>query len=235
MTGDPARSGVSVAGRAAILGEVLDALVAACAAPELADDLVAARAAWEERRGRVFEDEELWEAWSQAFLDWYVIERPRGDGGVAPVVEALRREGDPLRAAALRALITSQRSIFEVVGLRPGAVALRDLLGGAEFLVHEKRALHGVSPGDVAELRLVGFGGEVLFGRTFVYHPTGTREAILGHTRRILDAGGDRQQVMDMIASLRVRCERYKHVSPLRVYENATGAERRATEPGRPR
>ncbi len=229
----------SVAGRAAILGEVLDALVAACGNPDIAGDLVAARADFEERRGRVFEDEELWESWSQAFLDWYVVERPvpAGAGGRAepPVRTALRREVDPLRAAALRALITSQRSVYEVTAMRPGAVELRDLLGGAEFLVHEKRALHGVSPGDIAELRLVGYGGEVLFGRTFIYHPTGTREAILGHAHRILGGGGKPDEVMDMLAGLRVRCERYRHVSALRVYEQATGSERRPTESGRSR
>jgi hypothetical protein len=224
MTGDASRTEA----RAGILGEVLDALVAACAAPELADELVAARARWEERRGRVHEDEELWEAWSQAFLDWYVIERPSPD--VPPVVAALRRTGDPVQAAALRALVTSQRSVFEVTAMRPGAVELTDLIGGGQFLVHEKRALHGVSPGDIAELRLVGFGGEVLFGRTFIYHPPGTRDAIVGLARKIADRG----ECLDTLASLRVRCERYKHVSPVRVYEAGPGGEpRRATEPGR--
>ncbi|HTM20896.1 MAG TPA: hypothetical protein VL172_10320 [Kofleriaceae bacterium] len=208
-----------------LLGDVLDELLAACAAPELADDLIDARTAWEERRGKIRQDEELWEAWSQAFLDWYVVERPRPD--IPPVVVALRRSGDPVQAAVLRALISSQRSVFEVTAMRPGAVELTDLIGGGQFLVHEKRALHGVSPGDIAELRLVGFGGEVLFGRTFIYHPTGTRDAIVGHARRMLGAGASRDEIMDMLAGLRVRCERYRHVSPPRVYEQ--GGERRPT------
>jgi hypothetical protein len=229
MSGE-SRTDASVAERAALLGEVLDDLVAACGAPELADDLVDARTGWEERRGRIRQDEPLWEAWSQAFLDWYVIERPRPDQ--APVVQDLRRSGDPVRSAVLRALVSSQRSVFEVTAMRPGAVELTDLIGGGQFLVHEKRALHGVSPGDIAELRLVGFGGEVLFGRTFIYHPPGTRDAIVGHARRILGAGGTRDQAMDLMAALRVRCERYRHVSPVRVYEQgATGEPRRATEP----
>ncbi|HUH00473.1 MAG TPA: hypothetical protein VML75_00680, partial [Kofleriaceae bacterium] len=77
----------------------------------------------------------------------------------------------------------------------------------------------------VAELRLIGVGGQVVFGRTFCFHPSGTREAIAAHARRMLAAGGDRREVMDHCASLRVRCERYRHVSALRVYEAVTARQ----------
>lgn len=207
---------------AALIDRLLDELIERCAAPAALADLSAARKSFDERRGRVFEDEELWERWTQAFLEWYVLERVGPDADAPPVVLALRSESDPARATALRALVTSQRSLFEVRALRPGGVELHDLLGGGEFAVDEKRALHGVGVGDVAELRLVGVGGQVVFGRTFCFHPTGTREAISAHARRILNAGGDRREVMDHCASLRVRCERYRHVSAVRVYEAAT-------------
>lgn len=208
-----------------IVGRLLDELIERCAAPAAIEDVSAARKSFDERRGRVFEDEELWERWTQAFLEWYVLERVAPDADAPPVVLALRAEAEPPRAAALRALVTSQRSLFEVRALRPGGVELHDLLGGGEFAVDEQRALHGVTVGDVAELRLVGVGGQVVFGRTFCFHPSGTREAISSHARRILAAGGERREVMDHCASLRVRCERYRHVSALRVYEAATAKQ----------
>jgi hypothetical protein len=216
---------------AGLLDELLDELIGHCAEPAGVDDVSAARKAFDERRGRVFEDEELWERWTQAFLEWYVLERVGPNADAPPVVVALRREQDPKRRTALRALVTSQRSLFEVRALRPGGVELHDLLGGGEFGVDEQRALHGVAVGDVAELRLVGLGGQVLFGRTFCFHPSGTRVAIGVHARRILEAGGDRREVMDHCASLRVRCERYRHVSAVRVYQAAAARQVEASAP----
>ena len=89
-----------------------------------------------------------------------------------------------------RALITSQRSLFEVARDRaPDGSRSLDLLGGAVFHVDEQRALHGVEVGDVAELRLIGVGGEVRFGRTFIYHPKTARAAIVERARAMLAQG----------------------------------------------
>jgi hypothetical protein len=79
--------------------------------------------------------------------------------------------------------------------------------------------MHGVSVGDVAELRVIGFDGDVVFGRTFIFHPHGTRDAILAHARRIIGAGGDRRAVLDHAAALRVKVEHYRHMPAARVYE----------------
>jgi hypothetical protein len=204
-------------GAAAVLAGVADALIERFGGDT--GDIAAARAEYDERRGRVFEDEDLWETWSQAFVEWYVAERVRPGQEYPPAVLALPDEPDERRRAAIRALVTSQRSLFEIRALSGGKVEVFDLLGGAAFAVAEKRTLHGVSLGDVAEVRVIGFEDEVYFGRTFLYHPSGTRDAIVAHARRMFAAGKDRRDVIDFCASLRVRCERYKHVQARRVYE----------------
>ena len=136
----------------------------------------------------------------------------------AATYTALAEAGDP-RAAAVRALLTSQRSLFEIRAMARGRVELLDLLGGAAFVVDEQRALHGVEVGDVAELRLVGVGGEVRFGRTFIYHPKAARGAIVDRARRLLAGGAARRDVIDQIAQLRVQVTRYRHMPVTRVYE----------------
>ncbi|HUH01295.1 MAG TPA: hypothetical protein VML75_04825, partial [Kofleriaceae bacterium] len=118
-----------------LVGGLLDELIERCGEPATVGDLSAARKSFDDRRGRVFEDEELWERWTQAFLEWYVLERVAPDADAPPVVLALRAEAEPARVAGLRALVTSQRSLFEVRALRPGGVELHDLLGGGEFAV----------------------------------------------------------------------------------------------------
>ena len=223
---------------AGFLYRVFDMVIDVVAGDTHKEEIGLARKEYEERRGRVFEDEDLWENWTQAFLEWYALERPATQSlgrevgrtpaaeycgdlvcGDLPVPEGERR--DRMRTA-LRSWLTSYRSLFEIRALAAGRVELVDLLAGGQFSVAEKRAMAGVSVGDVAELRLVGFEGEVLFGRTFCFHPTGTRLPVMGHAERIRAAGGGRLDIVDYCANLRVRCERYRHASPARVYEAPT-------------
>jgi hypothetical protein len=202
---------------AALLEQVTEELYAKHTAD--AGEATVARREYEERRGKVHQDDELWEPWSAAFVEWLVIERvaPGEKLPVAARSYAELADDDP-RSAAIRALITSQRSLFEVRAMKKG-VELLDLLGGAMFHVDEQRALHGVEIGDVAELRLVGIGGEVRFGRTFIYHPKTARGAIVERARAMLAKGSTRRDVIDHIAQLRVQVTRYRHMAPARVYE----------------
>ena len=203
---------------AAQLDEVIEELYARHTADTEAAGL--ARRDYEDRRGKVHQDDELWEAWSAAFVEWYVIERADDSG--RPPAQATHRElaaaGDP-RAPVVAALLTSQRSLYEVRAIARGRIELLDLLGGAEFHVEEQRALHGVEVGDVAELRLVGVAGAVRFARTFIYHPAAARAAIVERARAMLGKGSSRRDVIDQIAQLRVQVTRYRHMAPARVYE----------------
>jgi hypothetical protein len=206
---------------AAVLDEVIERMIAEHTADT--DRVLAARREYEERRGRVFEDDPLWEAWSAAFVEWFVAERVAEAGGLPPLggsLQAAQAAGEGgERVAALRAWLTSHRSLFEVSALAAGRVELRDLLGGGLFSVAEQRAMHGVEIGDVAELRLLGFAGDVRFGRTFVFHPRGVRDAIVGQARHHLARGTDRRAVIDIVASLRVKVDRYRHLPPSKVYD----------------
>lgn len=204
---------------AALLDEVTETLYARHTADP--DAASAARREYEERRGKVHQDDELWEPWSAAFVEWYVVERVAPGDTHPPAVRTYRElhaSGDP-RAEAARALLTSQRSLFEIRAIAPGRIELLDLLGGAMFNVDEQRALHGVEVGDVAELRLVGIAGEIQFGRTFIYHPKSARSAIVERAQTMLASGSTRRDIIDHIAQRRVQVTRYRHMAAARVYE----------------
>jgi hypothetical protein len=221
----PGKAGLSIA---ADLDAVTEELYARHTADS--DAAATARAEYELRRGKVHQDDELWEPWSAAFVEWFVVERvaPASPPGEADSIARLPpaalsyRElaaADDPRAPLVRALVTSHRSLFEVVAMARGRIELLDLLGGAEIYVNEQRTLHGVEVGDVAELRLVGAGGEVRFGRTFIYHPKTARAAIVERARAMLAKGASRRDVIDQIAQLRVQVTRYRHMPAARVYE----------------
>ncbi len=207
----------------ALLDAVLDDLIERYGSGELEPEAVAARREFEARAGRVFEEDEFYEARTAAFLEWYVTERPLSMTGKTPAAERLGVEEDPERRAALKAWALSHRSLFEVAAVEEGAVRVVDLLGGAHVRVDERRKLAGVTAGDLVEARLVAHEERIHFGRTFLFHPRGAREAILSHARRLRAEGRTRADVVDHVASLRVRAERYSHVAPERVYEATTG------------
>ena len=217
-------------GRAAALEAALEGLVAEHTAD--ADVVVAARRVYEERRGRVHEDEELWEAWSAAFVEWFLVEWLAPDADLPVAARSLAEAraaadagapGAAERAALLRAYLTSHRSLFEVRALGGGRVELADLVGGAVFQVAEPRTMHGVEVGDVAEMRLVGWAGDVLFGRTFIYHPAAAKDAIADLAQALVARGERRPDIVDRVAGLRLKVDRYRHVAPAKVY--ALGGE----------
>lgn len=203
----------------------LDELIARHAEP--AAEVAAARQAYEQRRGQVHDDHPHWERWSAAFVEWFVIER-LAPGATRPAAAASLGRPDA-DAHVIRALCTSMRSLFEVVRLDRGHAELLDVLGGGEYLVDEPRALIGVTPGDVAELRLVGIEGRVVFARTFIFHPALARDAIVDHARALLARGAPRRDVIDAIARSRLALDRvvdprlaisaHRQAAARRVYE----------------
>lgn len=200
------------------LERVMEKLIARHAADPA--KALAARAQYEGRRGKVHQDDELWEAWSAAFVEWLVVERV-DEGGQVPALRSLP-ELLPDEREIATALVTSHRSLFEVRQIGHGRVELLDLLGGGEFSVVEPRALVGVELGDVAELRLCGIDDEVYFGRTFIYHPKAARGAIVEQASAMLARQASRRDVIDRMAMLRVTLSHYRHVPAARVYEKLT-------------
>lgn len=199
------------------LDAALDGLIERFGQGEWAEVAAAARVRFAERTGRVFEEDEIFEARTVAFLEQYVVEDALS-GGRAPVLLALEETTDAEQAAVLRALSTSHRSLFAVAELGEGTVGLEDLWGGCRFEVDERRRLHGVVTGDVVEARLIGWRDRVRFGRTFAFHPAATRAAIMAHVARIRRSGGTRADAADFVASLQVKALRWKHVEIARVY-----------------
>ena len=208
---------------AVVLRDAFDALVERFGGSEYQQVLARARQEFDGRRGQVFEDEALWENWTQGFLEWFMVERVLAPHTHAPVCVAYGDEPDEILRGAYRAWMTTQHSLFEVEASRNDGLDVLDLIGGARFTVTETRRLDGVEVGDIAELRLVGYCDHVYFGRTFCFHPR-----VANRQLSALVTEQDRQKrarvdIVDHVAAMRVRCERYRHVSPQRIYAGMIG------------
>jgi hypothetical protein len=186
-------------------------------------ELVQARAQWEEKAGKVFDDDALYEERTTAFLEWFALERPLPDGKF-PVEHFLQEEQlDDMENEWARSLARSQRSLFAVRDVKEGQIILDDLLGGGAFAVTERRRLPGVEPEEILEARLVAnlaTPPELLFTRAFQFHPREARVELQRIAERARKAGEPRADTLFRLLRLRLKAVRYRHVSPDKIYRD---------------
>lgn len=206
-------------------------------------DVRLAREEWSAQTGRVHPDHELYGERSDAFVEWYVLDRRGLDGltaverallpapappiadsavdALAPAPQVDKVIANALDRATCLALRAAHRSLFFVRELQPGGARVDDVLGGAQFEVDERRSLRGVQPGDLFETRVVPDPERpyrLVFSRAMLFHPRGVSTAVLEHARAARAHREPRAVVLARLQRLRLRCFAYKHVAPLRIY-----------------
>jgi hypothetical protein len=202
------------------LASVLDRVIAFAARDEA--ETIKAKEEWGDKAGRVFEDDELYEERTTAFLEWYALERELPSGKV-PAERFLAEETlDDREGAWVHALATSHRSLYEVQKVHEGVILLDDLLGGGSFAVTERRRLPGIEESEVLEARLVAnvvSPPELLFTRAFQFHPREARGELKRQAERARKAGEPRAETLFRLLRLRLKALRYKHVGPDKIYK----------------
>jgi hypothetical protein len=212
------------------VGSLIDALVARYASGEHVNEAIRAREDWLDRAGRVYDDEESYEARLATFHEWYTLSRSLG-GGPRPVERFLVEGAADLSAVdreCLRALGRAQWSLWEVQDTAPAQLWLFDLWGGGRFEVVMERDLPGLERGDLFEARVIGLGGQVRFTRAFLFHPREAVPAIASHLETARRRGDDRETVIFRLARVRLRCDRYRNLAPRRIYEQTLSPASRA-------
>lgn len=189
------------------------------ARPPLDGEIARARVEFDQQRGAVCDDEELFGNHVAAFLEWYAIDRPLGTEG-PPVTRALQLGGID-SPHLLRALARSQHSLFEVVDPRlaePQGLRLLDLVGGGLWRVDLELPMAGLTRGDIFEARLIPWEGRVRFGPVFCYHPREARTAIHEVVSRGRALRWSRFQVICALARMRLKHSRCRNMPAARIY-----------------
>ena len=180
-----------------------------------------AREEYFERAGKVFDDDaELFDGRMASFLEWYVLERPFGDGP-PPVIQALADASmawTPRERRGLAQLASSHRSLFELYGVANRVLDVEDVVGGARFQVVERRKTLGFSPGDLFEARVVWDGDAPVFGRTFLFHPPDAREVVLDWVERAVERGVARDEILFHLSRSHIRWHRLGHTGAAKIY-----------------
>jgi hypothetical protein len=205
-----------------MLATVLERVIAFAARDE--PELMRAREEWDERAGRVFHDDPLYEERTTAFLEWYALERLGVDGRTpAERLRGPQNHGpsDELQERWIAALTATHRSLFAVREQREGELLLDDLLGGGAFLVAERRRLPGIEEGEILEARLtanVATPPELLFTRAFQFHPAEAKAELKRQAQAAREAKLPRDEALFRLLRLRLKALRYRHVSADRIY-----------------
>ncbi len=200
----------------------LDKVVAWATADRFKDDLAAARKEYAAvTGGEVFEDDRSMESRLAAFVDWYVLDRKRGD--LTPAAAYLAEEGPRIHPSELpiyRAFTETIRGLFELKKPpKNDRLRVRELCSDEEYEVFERRTLAGLAKGDVFEARLIPFQGELFFSGAFCYHPKAAKKAILAEVKRRRKAGTlDRAAFLNALLSMELKFERYRNVAVEAIY-----------------
>ncbi|HTS79881.1 MAG TPA: hypothetical protein VMH40_04725 [Myxococcaceae bacterium] len=205
----------------------LDQLIAYASSEERKPDLLAAKTEYFQRTGEVFEDDKQFEMRMASFLDFYLFDRRRGGTGRTPAeefLEARAAAGDAAELAAFRSFTETVHGLFEVRKIKPGMVRLRELFGGKEFEVTERRHTVGLEKGDILEARLVPFDGALLFSTAFCFHPREAVKAIKKEVKRRKKVMPDAPpvQLTWEAAKRALKADRYRQIAVDKIYDFET-------------
>ncbi len=179
-----------------------------------------ARRRFQELTGKFDEDEPWFEQRMTLFLEWFVFDR-EGDDGLTPAERFLVEQWDELgeeERPIFEDLCATHRTLARIERWERGRIELTDMLGGAIWVVHQSEPMVGLQKGDLLDLRIVPFKGTLQLGHGMIFHPRAATEAILAvldqaHKRGLLSTA-----LLDLLASQRLRSERYRHAKVQQVY-----------------
>jgi hypothetical protein len=201
----------------------IDRLTAFVSAPEFEPALIEAKKTYFRKTGEVFEDDDAFEMRMSCFFDWFLFDCKLPNLSTTPAelfVERHEKDLSEEERVQYRNLAHTQHGLFQVGKLKPEIVYLKDLFSGKTVPVYERRKPFGVESGDILEARLFRTPDDkLMFSPAFVFHPRDARRRILKMVKVHKKAGLPDEDLMQKLAYLRLKLDRYKHVRAEAIYE----------------
>lgn len=184
-------------------------------------DLLAARVEYFAGMGSINEDEELFEAHLDRFLDWFLFERVLPHGRQTPLAAYIQAQQDRLPAETLRlyeGFLKNVHSLFGVQKIDKNGVHLRDLADKKKYFVVEE-VPNAFTKGQVFEARLLPLGDEWHFSKGYIFHPLSAAKAIEKKVKHLDPRDRDAYRTfIRELALRRLKADRYKHIEPAQFY-----------------
>ncbi len=203
-----------------VFGPYFDRVAARATGDELVVEVRRARRQFQDLTGKFEEDEPWFEQRMTLFLEWFVLDRP-GPDGLTPAERFIDQERDRLVGDEIEIfdeLTATQRSLFRIDRWQGGQIHLTDMIGGGVWSVYQDQPMVGLQRGDLIDSRIVPFKGDLYRGRGMIFHPRVAIEPILRLLSDAHAAGRLSFDLVNLLASLRLRFDRYRHVKVKHVY-----------------
>jgi hypothetical protein len=188
---------------------------------EFHTELLAARVEYFAGLRQVYEEDDLFEAHLDRFLDWFLFDRvlpQTGQTTLSAFIERQRGSLAPETMAIYEGFLSNLHGLFEVRKTTKDGVHLRELALQTKFFVADD-AFGAFTKGQIFDARLLPLHGEWRFGKGSIFHPLAATKAILKRLKQIdaHDPEARRAFIRDL-ALRRLRADRYKHVDPEQFY-----------------
>ncbi len=154
----------------------------------------------------------------QAFQEWMFLDGP------APCrlsrLVAQGKMGGALSALA-SSLATAHPGLFVLMAPWKKTAWFRDLLGGADFQVHEQPPIFGLAPGQIVQSRVFFHGDSLWLTLGRIVHPEHATEAIFHLLHRLRARGFSDLDILHALMKMEWRSRLHPRMNPAAFYDPA--------------
>lgn len=165
------------------------------------------------------------------FLDWYLLTRPLAGRALTPAMFALEID-DFVMTAEERPLFENlsetKHGLFEFLRLRGKDIFVRDLFLDKEVVVRDSQVNVGFSRDEIFDARLIPFGEDFVFARSFCFHPAEAKTFIQAEIKKLQekddrfesDSSTAREAFFLRLMKMRYKYEQFRHLKLDYIYTN---------------
>jgi hypothetical protein len=204
------------------------------ARPEFRSEVLAGRTEYVRLTGEVFEEDRSFEYRVQAFLDWFIFDRPLAPSGEPPVrAYALESRLPHDVAERYRHLGRTVHGLFQIENVRPDFFDVHNFVTGARYKAARVEQVAGINKNDLFEGRLVPFEGAYHFSPAFLFYPAHLLARVkreISRQRRSGEVTGA-QELLFTLSRMAGRAEHYRNVELDAIYDFARPPPKIAAKP----
>ena len=208
---------------------LIDNLMTHFTAEPYDEEVGKAKSEFFELAGIFDEDESQFEMKMAQFVDWYIFTRKINQHDLSPIEFAVKdtsfsisEELEPF----YNNLADNRHSLFEFLKLKGTDLHIRDLFSGYKYVIKKSEMTAGFNKGEYFEARLVPHEDNLVFTKSFCFHPPQASKFILKEIKRInkIPQGSERdferEAFILKLFKMRYKHEQYQHVDLSEIYSN---------------
>jgi hypothetical protein len=163
------------------------------------------------------------------FLDWYLFTRKLTGRNVTPAQFALEIDEFKMTAderVLFEGLSEAKHSLYEFLRLRGRDIFIKDLILDKEIVLRESQVNIGFSRDEIFEARLVPYGEDFVFARSFCFHPSEARPFVDEEIAKLQDIEDEdanhaaTEAFLLRLMKMRYKYEQFRHLKLEYIYTN---------------